>query len=170
MLARTHEDRPSRRTPTMTVTLVLTHTRRHEDTKGTKERIMLRVTTPLMPHHESIVGVAIDSGLTVHKELGPGFREPIYERAFRLELASRGVSFETQKPIVVRYKDWEIPGQRVDLVLEGFLLVEIKAVRKLVRVHRAQVLSYLKTMNLRVGLIMNFSQPTFREGLRRVVL
>lgn len=130
---------------------------------------MLHVPSPLTAEQERIVSTAIDCGFTVHRTLGPGFREKIYERAFSLELEARTLKFESEKPILVRYKDWEIPGQTVDLVVEGIVLVEIKAVPRLRPVHRAQVLSYLKTMGLRVGLLMNFNVVVLKDGLRRIV-
>ncbi len=126
---------------------------------------MLRISSPLTAEQESIVSSAIDCGFTVHRTLGPGFREKIYERAFCLELESRGLQFETEKPILVRYKDWEIPGQKVDLIVEGIVLIEIKTVPRLRPIHRAQVLSYLRTLELRVGILMNFNVPVLKDGL-----
>jgi GxxExxY protein len=99
----------------------------------------------LSPEHEAVVTSTIACGITVHRELGPGFREHIYERAFCLELESRGVKFECEKPVQVRYKTWRIPGQKIDLIVEGVVLVEIKTVSKLKALHRSQVISYLKT-------------------------
>ena len=113
--------------------------------------------------------ICVDCDLTVHKILGPGFKKPIYREAFRLELDSRGVPFEVEKAIVVKYKTWEIPGQRVDLLVGGVLLVEIKAVPQLLAIHQSQVLSYLKTMDLRLGLLMNFGGQLFKQGIRRVI-
>ena len=78
---------------------------------------------------------------------GPGYREKIYDLAYCLELDSRGIKFEREKKIDVRYKQWVIPGQRIDLVVEGLVLVEIKAVPKLLQLHERQVRSYLKTMD-----------------------
>lgn len=124
----------------------------------------------LSPEDEAIVTKTIACGITVHRELGPGFKERIYERAFCLELESRGIKFESEKPVQVRYKTWRIPGQKIDLIVEGVVLVEIKAVSKLKGLHRSQVISYLKTTELRVGLLMNFNSNLFKDGLRRVVL
>jgi GxxExxY protein len=104
----------------------------------------------------------------VHRELGPGFRELIYHRAFTLELGSRGLRFETQKPIVVRYKEWEIPGQKVDLIVASVVLIELKVVPRLKPVHRHQVQSYLRTTDLKIGLLMNFRTSLLKDGLRRV--
>jgi GxxExxY protein len=87
-----------------------------------------------------------------------------------LELDSRSISFESEKPTEVQYTQWKIPGQRVDLIVGGVVLVEIKAVSKLKQLHQRQVLSYLKTTGLRVGLVMNFNAVLFKHGLRRVAL
>lgn len=130
---------------------------------------MLRVSSPLSAEQEAIVTSAIDCGFAVHRALGPGFREKIYERAYCLELESRQLRFESQKSILVRYKQWKIPGQKVDLVVENLVLIEIKAVPRLRPIHRSQVLSYLKTMELRVGILMNFNVAALKHGLQRVV-
>lgn len=113
--------------------------------------MLLTTATPLSPLQERIVTVAIDAAVTVHRELGPGFRERIYKRAYCLELDSRGLKFETEKPIEVKYREWLIPGQRIDLIVESVVLVEIKAVPRLRSLHRCQVISYLKTTGLRVS-------------------
>ncbi len=102
---------------------------------------MLRVYSPLTVEEETIVRKSVDVGYTVHRELGPGFKERIYEEAFCLELSSRGMSFERQKRIEVRYKQQSIPGQKVDLIVEGTVLIELKSVPRLRRIHKAQVIS-----------------------------
>ena len=124
----------------------------------------------LPPEQEEVVTSVIACGIAVHRELGPGFKETIYERAVCLELDSRGISFEAEKKIDVRYKQWRIPGQRIDLIVGGVVLVEIKAVTRLKQLHQKQVLSYLNTTGLRVGLLMNFNAVLFKHGLRRVVI
>jgi GxxExxY protein len=126
--------------------------------------------TLLAPEQEAIVTSAVACGITVHRELGPGFKETIYERAFCLELESRGIKFECKKPVEVRYKQWRIPGQRIDLIVDGVVLVEIKTVNKLKKLHESQVISYLKTTGFRVGLLMNFNSVLFKHGLRRIVV
>ena len=118
---------------------------------------------------ERYATTCVDVGVEVHRILGPGFKESIYERAYCLELNARGLSFETEKPILVRYKTWSIPGQKIDLLVGGILLVEIKAVPKLRRIHRLQTLSYLRTLDLRLGLLLNFGAPLMKQGIRRVV-
>ena len=131
---------------------------------------MLRVVSPLTESEERVVTEVVDCGFQVHSVLGPGFRESIYAQAFRLELAARGLAFECEKAIDVRYKTWTIPGQRIDLLIGGFVLVEIKVVPKLSALHRKQVLSYLKTMNLHLGLLINFNTAYYKHGVKRVVL
>jgi GxxExxY protein len=143
----------------------------HEGTKGTKKKgrlIMLRVGSTMPQAVEDVAQSCVDCGFTVHQKLGPGFKEIIYERAFCLELDSRGIKYESEKPILVQYKEWQIPGQKVDLVVEGVVIVEIKAVPRFREIHRDQLLSYLKTMNLRLGLLMNFHGATFRGNCKRV--
>jgi len=129
---------------------------------------MLRVPSTLPEATEQLVSRIMDCGFTVHRCLGPGFREKIYHRAFCLELDACGLQFECEKRIEVKYKDWRIPGQTVDLVVGGLVLVELKTVPKLRALHRRQVLSYLKTMDLRIGLIFNFNTELMKHGFRRV--
>ena len=128
---------------------------------------MLRVSSRLSVEEERVVEATIDCGFAVHRILGPGFREKIYERAFCLELEARELKFESEKRILVRYKKWEIPGQTIDLIVENIVLAEIKAVPRFHPIHRLQVLSYLKTTGLRVGLLMNFNVPLLKDGLQR---
>jgi GxxExxY protein len=128
---------------------------------------MLRVSSPLTDVQEATVARVIDCAFAVHRALGPGFRERIYATAFRFELESRSLPFESEKAIEVRYRDWRIPGQRVDLVVAGFIVVEMKAIPRLTGLHRRQVLSYLRTMNLRIGLLINFNVEVLKHGLRR---
>jgi GxxExxY protein len=119
---------------------------------------------------EAVARTCIDAGIDVHRQLGPGFKEAIYSRALCLELHARGVSFECEKRILVRYKSWTIPGQTIDLIVAGKVLVELKAVPKLRKIHVNQVISYLKTTDLRLALIVNFNTRVLKDGLRRVVL
>jgi GxxExxY protein len=129
----------------------------------------MRVQSSLSDSQERLVSEIMDVGFCVHRELGPGFREKIYQRAFCLELDARGLAFECEKRIEVKYKEWKIPGQTVDLVVAGVVLVELKTVPKVRALHRRQVLSYLKTMNVRIGLIFNFNTELMKYGFKRVV-
>jgi GxxExxY protein len=112
-----------------------------------------------------IIGVAIE----VHRLLGPGFLEVVYERALMHELQVRGLTVEKQKEILVPYKDIPMEGQRLDLLVGGLVIVELKAVSELHPLHQAQLLSYLKATGLRLGLLLNFSVPVLKDGLKRPV-
>ena len=113
-----------------------------------------------------IIGCAIE----VHRRLGPGFKERIYSEALCLEMDATGLSFEREKAIIVRYRQWEIHGQRLDLVVAGLVIVEIMAVPRLKELHRRQVVSYLKATHLQLGLLLNFNVSVLRSGIRRVIL
>ena len=131
---------------------------------------VLRNHTGFAAETELLVEKILACALAVHRELGPGFLESIYQRALCLELEAQGLPFEREKPLVVMYRGQGIPGQRVDLLAGGVVIVEVKAVTALEPVHLAQVLSYLKTTGLRVGLLLNFREALLRNGIRRVVL
>ena len=124
-----------------------------------------------IPHEtERVATRVIGCAITVHRTLGPGFKEVIYERALRLELDSNGLKYECEKPILVRYKTWDIPGHKIDLIVEGRVIVELKAVPRLRTIHTRQVVSYLKATNLRLGLLMNFNVNALKDGTKRIVL
>lgn len=112
----------------------------------------------------------LDAAYEVHSVLGAGFIERIYEEALCYELALRGVQFERQKPITVPYKGHLIEGQRLDLLVGGLVIAEIKAVDEIHPVHLAQLMSYLKATGLRLGFLINFNVPHLRDGIRRIVL
>ncbi len=113
----------------------------------------------------AVIGAAIE----VHRQLGPGFLEGIYEEALCLELADAGISFERQKEIGVAYKARMVGKHRLDLLVGGQLVVELKTVEELADIHKAQVISYLKTTRLQLGLLINFNVPMLRNGIQRVV-
>jgi GxxExxY protein len=123
----------------------------------------------LPPEQEEIVSLVIGCAIAVHRELGPGFKESIYHRAFRLELDCRDIPFESEKAILVKYRQWSIPGQKIDLIVRGMVLVELKAVPRLRPFHKYQVQSYLRTTGLPIGLLMNFNAPLLKDGLQRVL-
>ena len=129
---------------------------------------MLNKHADLRPEHEEIVSLTIGCAIAVHRELGPGFKESIYHRAFRLELDSRKIPFESEKAILVKYRQWSIPGQKIDLIVRQIVLVELKAVPRLRPFHKYQLQSYLRTTGLPIGLLMNFNAPLLKDGLERV--
>ncbi|PYK53564.1 MAG: GxxExxY protein [Verrucomicrobia bacterium] len=113
---------------------------------------------------EVIIGAAI----SVHRELGPGFLETIYEQALGVEFALRGIAFVRQKPVPLFYRDHQIGEHRLDFVVEDRIIVELKAVEALENVHFAIVRSYLKATGLADGLILNFSTiPLTVKRVRR---
>lgn len=116
---------------------------------------------------DNIIGAAIE----VHRELGPGLLESIYEQSLARELALRKIPFERQKLIPLCYKGERIESDfRLDLLVAGQVIVEIKSVQSLLPVHDAQVLSYLKLSGLKLGLLINFNVKSLRFGIRRKVL
>ncbi len=116
---------------------------------------------------EQIIGGCIE----VHRHLGPGLLESAYEQCLCHEFTLRALRFERQVPLPLAYKGLLLDcGYRLDLVVEARILVELKAVERLLPVHSAQVLTYLKLTNLGVGLLVNFNVPTLRQGLRRLTL
>ena len=107
----------------------------------------------------------------VHKALGPGLLESTYEHCLIYELGTRGLSVKKQVYLPVRYRDVEIDaGYRLDLLVEDSLIVELKVVDALLRVHESQLMTYLKLSGHRLGLLMNFNVPLFKEGIRRIAM
>lgn len=131
---------------------------------------MIRVPSPLDEQTEKYVKETMDCGYAVHKALGPGFLEPTYRNAFCVELLAQQIPFECEKSITVQYRGRPVAVHRLDLVVRGCIVVELKAVKMLKRVHEAQVLAYLKASRLPVGLLMNFGGATLKEGFRRIIL
>ena len=128
------------------------------------------VPSPLSIEAELVMHRTIGCALAVHRALGPGFLESIYREALCLEMDASDLSFEREMPVRVTYRGTEIPGQRIDLIVEGLIVVELKAVATLADVHRAQLVSYLRTTGLRGGLLINFGARVLKDGLKRVVL
>jgi len=115
---------------------------------------------------KAIIGAAIE----VHKHLGPGLLESAYAQCLCRELEIRGIAFETEKALPVEYKGLKLNcGYRIGLLVMGRVVVEIKAVDKLIPIHDAQVLSYLKMGGWKVGLLINFHTPILIKGVRRLV-
>lgn len=118
---------------------------------------------------ENLASIAIDCGYRLHRDLGPGLLESAYEAIMADQLVRRGVRVERQKPVPIRYDGLELAeGFRADLLLEGRLLVEFKSVERLSPLHSKQVLTYLRLLDLPLGLLINFGGATFKEGVRRI--
>ncbi|UCH74679.1 MAG: GxxExxY protein [Rhodospirillales bacterium] len=119
------------------------------------------------PFTERVIGLAID----VHRELGPGLLESAYEECLCYELNAAGIPFRKQVPLAVRYKEVRLDcGYRMDVVVDERVVVELKTVEALQRVHEAQLLTYLRLSGIRTGLLMNFNSPVLKDGIRRLVL
>ena len=118
---------------------------------------------------EELARVTIDVCFHLHKDLGPGLLESVYEAILADQLAKRGLSVERQKPIPIHYDGTVMSeGFRADLLIDELLLVELKSIERLAPVHGKQVLTYLRLLNLPLGLLINFGGETLKEGLRRI--
>jgi len=116
---------------------------------------------------QAIIGAAIE----VHRALGPGLLESAYEQCLSHEFSLRQIPFERQKPLHVDYKGTRLDcGYRLDFLVAGVVVVEVKAIEALLPIHQAQLLSYLKLGGWKLGLLINFHVPLLREGIKRVVL
>lgn len=119
---------------------------------------------------EAFAADLLDAAIEVHRCLGPGFLETIYEEALCVELTLRGVAFIRLAPIQVAYKGRIVGDARIDLLIADRLIVELKAIEQIAPIHLAQALSYLKTTKLPLALLINFNAPVLLRGVRRVLL
>ncbi len=134
--------------------LIATETLRHREIQN------LNVLT------DRIIGCAIE----VHKTLGPGLLESIYEKALCYELGLKGIGHVQQAPIPIQYKGQSLGDLRIDLIIEEAVIVELKAVDRMDSVFQAQLLSYLKLTGKRLGLLINFNVPVLKDGIKRIAL
>ena len=119
---------------------------------------------------DDITGAVIDAAMKIHVKLGPGLLESVYEAVLARDLSRRGFQVERQKIITFEYDGMMFQeGLRLDLLVEDRVVVELKSVEKLAAVHSKQVLTYLRLLDLPVGLLINFGEATLKEGLRRIV-
>jgi GxxExxY protein len=125
----------------------------------------------LSPRTEEIAAEIVDSAFSVHSTLGPGLLESVYEECLAFELRERDLSYERQLALPVQYKSHLVEGGlRLDFVVEDLIVLEIKAVETLVKVHTAQILTYLRLTGYRLGFLMNFNVPLIKDGICRYVL
>ncbi len=118
---------------------------------------------------EDVMTKAIGACIEVHRHLGPGFLESVYHRAVCIELEERRIPFEVEKTIAVVYKGHRVHGQRLDLVVDSKVVLEVKAVSQLEEIHGSQLVSYLRATGLRAGLLANFNATVMKAGIRRIV-
>jgi GxxExxY protein len=119
--------------------------------------------------HSELTGRIIGAAIAVHRELGPGKLESVYERALAIELRAQSLPFRTQVPIPMLYRGESVGDFFADLIVDRKVLVELKAVDVLRSVHRAQVLSYLRATGLELGLLINFNVRVLKDGVRRLI-
>ena len=120
---------------------------------------------------EDLTNLIIGAAIEVHRELGPGLLESAYAACLCRELQLRGLEFEREKPMPVAYKGLHIDcGYRLDVLVDGRVILELKAVKELRPIHEAQLLTYLRLSGVRVGLLINFNVPVLRDGIKRRVL
>ncbi len=118
----------------------------------------------------AITSEIIGAAMEVHSHLGPGLLESAYESCLAYELRSRGFTVDTQLPLPVIYKEVQLDlGYRIDMLVNGAIVVELKAATKLQKVHGAQLLSYLRLSGHRVGLLMNFHELVLKDGIKRIL-
>jgi GxxExxY protein len=119
---------------------------------------------------DQLAHLVIGAAIEVHRELGPGFLESVYERALSCELTERNVPHVCQAPIQIRYKGQDVGEGRLDMLIDKRLVVELKAIERFEAIHQAQLISYLKATQCFLGLLINFNVPILKQGIRRVVL
>lgn len=129
----------------------------HEGTKTRKDK-------------EEIAAAVVDCAYRLHRDLGPGLLETVYEVVLAKMLRDLGLSVERQKPVPIHYSGFTFEeGFRADLLIEGIVLVELKSVENLAPVHSKQTLTYMRLLGVPLGLLLNFGSATFKEGCKRIV-
>ena len=121
------------------------------------------------PETNALAKAVIGAAIEVHKQLRAGLNESIYEQSLCVEMRLRGIPFECQKVLHITYKGERVGKQRIDLIIGGKLIVELKAVETLAPIHTAQLITYLKLTKCKLGLLINFNQILLKEGIKRIV-
>ena len=121
---------------------------------------------PLKETTQRIISCAIE----VHSILGPGLLESVYEEALAQEFTLRGITYEKQKEIGLKYKGKEVGKHRIDYLIENEVIVELKAVETMNKIYEAQILTYLRAMDKRVGLLINFNVERLKDGIKRLII
>ena len=126
---------------------------------------------PLSDKEEKVGKIIVQAALDVHRRLGPGLLESVYETCFCHELSKRGVSYRRQIAVPITYDGLVFKSAlRLDVIVEECVICELKSIEMTLQIHHAQVLSYLKLTKLRLGYLINFNSPTLRQGLKRIIL
>lgn len=125
---------------------------------------------PIPPAVEQVATDVIGAAIEVHRHLGPGFLERIYQEALCAECLTRRIPFERECAVTVNYKGLAIAGQRIDLIVDKCVIVELKATTRIDVIDESKVVSYLRTTGLRLGLLLNFNCRTMKEGVKRIIV
>jgi GxxExxY protein len=126
---------------------------------------------PLSEREEFLARHIVDIAINIHKELGPGLLESVYEKCFHYELKQRNINFKKQAEVPIIYRSLKIDdGLRLDLLIEDLIVIELKAQDNYHPVWEAQILSYLKLTNKRLGFLLNFHTPLMKDGIKRIIL
>ena len=148
----------------------------HEENEGHEDSVLVGYhgssrmrATVVDPKLDQLSNSVIGAAIEVHRVLGPGVLEAVYEEALCCELGLRSIAFARQVPIVIRYKGQFAGKGQLDLLVENELVIELKSVEELAPIHTAQLLSYLRATNRKLGLLINFNVPSLRHGIKRLV-
>ncbi|TWH51616.1 GxxExxY protein [Sporomusa sp. KB1] len=117
-----------------------------------------------------LTGLVIGAAVEVHRMLGPGYLESVYEEALSAEFTMQNIPFERQKTISINYKGFPVGESRLDFLVDSQLIVELKAVENLAPIHKAQVLSYMKATGYKIALLINFNVVLLKNGINRIIL
>ncbi|MFM9267362.1 GxxExxY protein [Tychonema sp. BBK16] len=139
-----------------------------EDAKDTKQEE--RRMRQLGEEVEQLAYRAIGAAIEVHRLLEPGFLESVYQESLEIEFRIRGISCQPKKPVGITYKGYRVGEGQLDFLVGDILIVELKAVEKLIPIHEAQVISYLKMTKNTLALLINFNVPILKEGIKRIIL
>jgi GxxExxY protein len=139
-----------------------------EDAKNAKEEE--RRMRELGEQVEQLAYRAIGAAIEVHRILGPGFLESVYQESLEVEFGMRGIPCHPKKPVAITYKGHQVGEGQLDFMLGDILIVELKAVEKLAPIHDAQLISDLKMTKNSPGLLINFNVPILKEGIKRIIL
>jgi GxxExxY protein len=118
---------------------------------------------------DALIEIVLDAATEVHRTLGPGLLESVYEKALAIELTERGIAFVSQRPVPAMYRGHDLGiGFRADMIVDECLLLEIKAVDEWAPAHLSQIITYLRLLNLKRGYLLNFNKRLLKDGIKRV--
>jgi GxxExxY protein len=126
---------------------------------------------PISPRAEAVAAAIVDAAIKVHRALGPGLLESVYEACLCYELSKRGIPFRRQVNMPIRYEEVLVEtGFRVDVLVDECVIAELKSAEAIIPIHEAQLLTHLKLAGIRLGLLLNFNVPLMKQGIKRMVV